>query len=130
LDPTYLIIGHLTQKSDVYSFGVLLIELFTRKKPVCYRSRQGSGLVNHFVALLSQGNLDEILDRQVVREGDGEVVDIAQLAQMCVKFSSEDRPTMRQVEMILESIQAAKEFPSDVVDDDMSSEGSNLEARN
>ncbi|RLM58854.1 putative wall-associated receptor kinase-like 16 [Panicum miliaceum] len=129
LDPTYLITGHFTQKSDVYSFGVLLVELLTRKKPVSYRSRQGSGLVNHFVALLSQGSLDEILDRQVVREGDGEAVDIALLVQMCVKFSSEDRPTMRQVEMILESIQAAKEFSSDVIDDDMYSEGSNLEAR-
>jgi len=69
LDPTYLITGHLTEKSDVYSFGVLLIELLTRKKPVSYRSHQGFNLVNHFVTLLSQGNLDEILDRQVAREG-------------------------------------------------------------
>ena len=69
LDPTYLITGHLTEKSDVYSFGVLLIELLIRKKPVSYRSHQGFNLVNHFVTLLSQGNLDEILDRQVAREG-------------------------------------------------------------
>ncbi|KAG2558116.1 hypothetical protein PVAP13_8NG129700 [Panicum virgatum] len=69
LDPTYLITGHLTEKSDVYSFGVLLIELLTRKQPVSYRSCQGFNLVNHFVTLLSQGNLDEILDRQVAREG-------------------------------------------------------------
>ncbi|CAN6372333.1 unnamed protein product [Urochloa humidicola] len=121
LDPMYHSTGHLTEKSDVYSFGVLLIELLTRKKPVAYRSSQGFVLVNHFLSLLSENNLDEILDPQVTKEGDGEVVDIALLAAICVKLRGEERPTMRQVEMTLESIQAAKEFSSDVTDDDISS---------
>ncbi|CAL4992735.1 unnamed protein product [Urochloa decumbens] len=122
LDPTYNSTGHLTDKSDVYSFGVVLIELLTRKKPVSYRSSQGLVLVNHFVSLLSEGNLDEILDSQVTKEGDGEVIDIALLAAICVKFRGEERPTMRQVEMTLESIYASKEYSSDVTDDDISSE--------
>ncbi|CAO2141975.1 unnamed protein product [Urochloa humidicola] len=122
LDPMYNSTGHLTDKSDVYSFGVVLIELLTRKKPVSYRSPQGFVLVNHFVSLLSEGNLDEMLDPQVTKQGDGEVIDIALLAAMCVKFRGEERPTMRQVEMTLESIYASKEFSSDVTDDDMSSE--------
>ncbi|CAN6363115.1 unnamed protein product [Urochloa humidicola] len=122
LDPMYYSTGHLTEKSDVYSFGVLLIELLTRKKPVSYRSSQGVVLVNHFLSLLSKNNLDEILDPQVTREGDGEVVDIALLAAICVKFRGEERPTMRRVEMTLESIQESKEFSSDVTDDDISSE--------
>ncbi|CAL4992744.1 unnamed protein product [Urochloa decumbens] len=129
LDPTYHTTGHLTDKSDVYSFGVLLIELLTRKKPTSYRSSQGFALVSHFIGLLSQGNLDQILDPQVAREGDGEIVDIALLAQMCAKSCSEERPTMRQVEILLESIQAAKEFSSDVTDDDRSSGGNSLEVR-
>ncbi|CAO2144390.1 unnamed protein product [Urochloa humidicola] len=120
LDPMYHSTGHLTEKSDVYSFGVLLIELLTRKKPVSYRSSQGFVLVNHFLSLLSENNLDEILDLQVTKEGAGEVVDIALLAAICVKLRAEERPTMRQVEMTLESIQAAKEFSSDVTDDDIS----------
>ncbi|CAL4992715.1 unnamed protein product [Urochloa decumbens] len=122
LDPMYHSTGHLTEKSDVYSFGVLLIELLTRKKPASYRSSQGFVLVNHFLSLLSENNLDEILDPQVTKEGDGEVVDIALLAAICVKFRGDERPTMRQVEMTLESIQASKEFSSDVTDDDISSE--------
>ncbi|OEL15547.1 Wall-associated receptor kinase 3 [Dichanthelium oligosanthes] len=129
LDPMYHMRGHLTEKSDVYSFGVLLIELLTRKKPVSYRSSQGFGLVGHFVDLLSEGNLDQILDPQVAREGNGEVVDIALLAAICVKFNREERPAMRLVEMTLESIQAAKEYSSDATDDDMSSEGTDLEMR-
>jgi hypothetical protein len=59
------------------------------------------------------------LDPQVNREGGGEVVDIALLATMCVKFASMDRPTMRQVEMMLENIHAAKECASS---DDMTDE--------
>jgi serine/threonine protein kinase len=119
LDPMYHNTGHLTEKSDVYSFGVILVELLTRKKPVSYRSPHGHGLVYHFVTLLSEGNLAQILDPQVNREGGGEVVDIALLATMCVKFASMDRPTMRQVEMMLENIHAAKECASS---DDMTDE--------
>ncbi|PUZ43561.1 hypothetical protein GQ55_8G019000 [Panicum hallii var. hallii] len=110
LDPTYHSTGHLTDKSDVYSFGVVLIELLTRKKPVSYRSLEGHGLINHFASLLSEDNLVRILDPQVVKEAGGEVIDIALLAAMCVKSVSKERPTMRQVEMTLESIHAAKEY--------------------
>jgi len=120
LDPMYHSTGHLTEKSDVYSFGVILIELLTRKKPVSYRSPQGHSLVYHFVTLLSKGNLARILDPQVSKEGGGEVVDIALLAKMCVKAISKERPTMRQVEIMLESIHAAaKECASS---DDMTDE--------
>ena len=119
LDPMYHSTGHLTEKSDVYSFGVILIELLTKKKPVSYRSPQGHSLVYHFVTLLSKGNLARILDPQVSKEGGGEVVDIALLAKMCVKAISKERPTMRQVEIMLESIHAAKECASS---DDMTDE--------
>ncbi|KAG2614685.1 hypothetical protein PVAP13_3NG001500 [Panicum virgatum] len=119
LDPMYHSTGHLTEKSDVYSFGVILIELLTRKKPVSYRSPQGHSLVYHFVTLLSKGNLARILDPQVSKEGGGEVVDIALLAKMCVKAISKERLTMRQAEIMLESIHAAKECASS---DDMTDE--------
>ncbi|CAO2169149.1 unnamed protein product [Urochloa humidicola] len=112
LDPMYHSTGYLTEKSDVYSFGVILIELLTRKMPVTYRSPEGHGLVNHFSTLLSEGNLVCILDPQVLKEAGGEVIDIALLAAMCVKPISEERPTMRQLEMTLESIHAAKEYAS------------------
>ncbi|KAM3311197.1 hypothetical protein ACQJBY_031704 [Aegilops geniculata] len=109
LDPTYYYNGHLTESSDVYSFGVLLVELLTRRKPSLYRSTDGDGLVKQFVALLAQGNLPEILDPQVVEEGGSEVKEVATLAMSCVKLRAEDRPTMRQVEMVLEALQTPKE---------------------
>ncbi|KAL6655026.1 hypothetical protein ACP70R_005852 [Stipagrostis hirtigluma subsp. patula] len=118
LDPKYYTTGHLTEKSDVYSFGMILIELLTRKEPMSYRSPQGYGLVKHFLTLLSKGNLVHILDPQVTREGAGEVVDIALLAKSCVKVEAEKRPTMRQVEMTLETIYT--EFVSSHVTDNES----------
>lgn len=109
--------GHLIEKSDVYNFGVLLIELLTRKKPVSYGYAHGYSLAKHFVTLISEGKLFDILDPQVTKEGDGEVVDVALLAAICVKFDGEDRTTTRQVEMALEGIHASKE---DVSTDDES----------
>ncbi|CAL4900184.1 unnamed protein product [Urochloa decumbens] len=120
LDPMYHSTGHLTEKSDVYSFGVLLIELLTRKKPVSYRSARGYSLTKHFVTLISEGKLFDILDPQVSKEGDGEVIDVALLAAICVKLNGEDRPTMRKVEMALESIHASKEYASMSATDDES----------
>jgi hypothetical protein len=107
LDPMYYYTGRLTEKSDVYSFGVVLIELLTRKKPYSYRSPQDDSLVAHFTSLLSQGNLVPVLDPQVLEEGGEEVGSVAALAASCVVLKAEDRPTMRNVEMTLEGIQAS-----------------------
>nr|CAB3449687.1 unnamed protein product [Digitaria exilis] len=107
LDPMYYYTGRLTEKSDVYSFGVVLIELITRKKPYSYRSPLEDSLVAYFTSLLSQGNLVPVLDPQVLEEGGEEVGAVAALAASCVVLKGEDRPTMRHVEMTLESIQAA-----------------------
>lgn len=106
----YYYTGRLTEKSDVYSFGVVLIELLTRKKPYSYRSSEDdSSLVAHFSALLAEGNLVRILDPQVVQEGGVEVEKVAALAVVCVRLKGEDRPTMRQVEITLESLRESQE---------------------
>ena len=108
LDPMYYYTGRLTDKSDVFSFGVLLIELLTRKKPYAYRSVDDDGLVSHFVSLFTQGQLVDIIDPQVMKEEDGEIQEIATLAAKCTKLKGEDRPTMREVEMALESLLVKK----------------------
>ncbi|XP_062193655.1 wall-associated receptor kinase 2-like [Phragmites australis] len=107
LDPMYFYKGRLTEKSDVYSFGVILVEMLTRKKPFSYLSSEGDGLVAHFVSLLVEGNVAKILDPQVKEEGGKEVQEVAELAASCIKLSGEDRPTMRQVEHKLQSLQAS-----------------------
>ncbi|TVT97466.1 hypothetical protein EJB05_57288, partial [Eragrostis curvula] len=106
MDPAYYYTRRLTEKSDVYSFGVLLIELLTRKKPSSFVSLEDEGLVAHFIGLLTSGRLGDILDWQVIEEGGKQVEEVAALAATCVKLNSDERPTMRQVEMALEGIQA------------------------
>ncbi|CAO2211396.1 unnamed protein product [Urochloa humidicola] len=105
VDPTYYYTGKLTDKSDVFSFGVLLIELITRKKPSIFTCNDGS-LVAQFHSLLMEGNLVQIIDPQVIEEKDGRVQEVAELAARCTQLKRQERPTMRQVEMELENLQA------------------------
>ncbi|OEL22644.1 Wall-associated receptor kinase 2 [Dichanthelium oligosanthes] len=110
LDPMYFYTGRLTEKSDVYSFGVILVELLTRKKPFSYFFFDGDGLVAHFVKLLAEQSLVQILDPQVIEEGCQEVQEVSLLAASCVKLNAEDRPTMREVEHTLEGLLVSKKY--------------------
>ncbi|CAN6287446.1 unnamed protein product [Urochloa humidicola] len=108
LDPSYFYSGRLTERSDVFSFGVILVELLTRKKPFSYLTSDCEGLVAHFVSLLEDGNISQILDPQVIEEGGKEVEQVAILAASCINLRGEERPTMRQVEHALEGLQVYK----------------------
>lgn len=106
MDPEYFHTRRLTDKSDVYSYGVMLVELLTRKKPSMYMSPEGVSLVAHFAMLLNQDKLDEILDKQVMKEeGEDEAKQVAAIAAMCLRLKGEDRPPMRYVEMRLQGLQ-------------------------
>ncbi|KAF0898471.1 hypothetical protein E2562_008073 [Oryza meyeriana var. granulata] len=113
MDPAYYYTQRLTEKSDVYSFGVILVELLTRKKPFLHLTPEGEGLVAHFVTSFAEGNVVGMLDLQIMEEADVKAVEeVAALAVTCVKLRGEERPTMRQVEMALEGIQASRENAS------------------
>lgn len=109
LDPAYYYTRRLIESSDVYSFGVLLVELLTRKKPSLCMSSEDEPIVTQFVTRFEDDNLAEILDPQVVEEGGTEVETVATLAVSCMNLLAEERPTIRQVEMALEALQAPKE---------------------
>ncbi|XP_039855393.1 putative wall-associated receptor kinase-like 16 [Panicum virgatum] len=121
MDPEYYYTRRLTDKSDVYSYGVMLVELLTRKMPVMYISPEGVGLVAHFVTSLNQGKLNEILDEQVIEEGEEEGKQLAEIAAMCLTMKGEDRPTMRNVEMRLQRLQAS-EINISVIEEDQVNE--------
>lgn len=107
LDPEYFYTKRLTEKSDVYSYGVMLVELLTRKKPTADMSLDGVSLVAHFMLLLSNERLNEILDAQVIEEGGHEVMQVAAIAALCLQMKGDDSPTMRHVEMRLQGLQSS-----------------------
>ena len=106
VDPAYYYTNKL---SDVFSFGVLLIELLTREKPFVFTCN-GDSLVTRFHSLLMEGDLVQIIDPQVAEEEDGRVQEVAELAARCTLLKQQERPTMRQVEMELESLQGSEKL--------------------
>ncbi|KAM3360122.1 wall-associated receptor kinase 2 [Capsicum galapagoense] len=106
LDPEYFRTSQLTEKSDVYSFGVVLAELLTGMKPISRdRDNEGKNLAEYFVLSTRKNQLFQILDRRVVREGSLEQLQKAgDLVKSCLRLHGEDRPTMKEVAMELESL--------------------------
>ncbi|KAG6778132.1 hypothetical protein POTOM_017982 [Populus tomentosa] len=106
LDPEYFRTSQLTGKSDVYSFGVVLVELLSGKKPIFLtHSLKTRSLAEHFIELMEDSRLFDIIDAQV--KGDcteEEAIVIANLAKRCLNMNGKNRPTMREVAMELEGI--------------------------
>ncbi|KAJ9677121.1 hypothetical protein PVL29_022228 [Vitis rotundifolia] len=99
LDPEYFQSSQFTEKSDVYSFGVVLVELLTGQKPISStRSPEEKSLATHFILSLQESRLVDILDAQVVKEGQKEdIMAFAKLAGRCLNLNGRKRPTMKEV---------------------------------
>ncbi|KAH6804142.1 hypothetical protein C2S51_032389 [Perilla frutescens var. frutescens] len=111
MDPEYFRSNQLTEKSDVYSFGVVLVELLTGEKAIIKDKDEGvRSLVAHFMHLMEENKLFELLDPEVVREGGAEddTVAVARLARRCLNLDRKKRPTMKDVAVELEAIQMGK----------------------
>lgn len=52
----------------MYSFGVILVKLLTPRRPSSYISSESFNLVSHFVFLVSEDRLCDILDLIVTEE--------------------------------------------------------------
>lgn len=106
LDPEYLLSNTLTEKSDVYSFGVVLVELLTSKKAVSFDKPEAErNLANVFVSTVEKGPLDPILDDEIVKDGNREIIlKVANLAERCLSVKRDDRPTMKDTETELDGM--------------------------
>ncbi|KMS95257.1 hypothetical protein BVRB_010520, partial [Beta vulgaris subsp. vulgaris] len=113
LDPEYMKTRKLTEKSDVYSFGVVLVELITRKKAICYdRPEDETSLAMHLLLKMREGQLLNILDKSIVSEGTIEQIQqIANLATWCLMVKAEERPSMKEVAIELETIKRIGSHP-------------------
>ncbi|KAB5514866.1 hypothetical protein DKX38_028772 [Salix brachista] len=111
LDPEYFQSSQFTDKSDVYSFGVVLVELLTGQKAISFTrsEEQGRSLATYFLMAMESNCLFDILDPQVVKQGKKEdVLMVASLARSCLRLNGKERPTMKEVTMVLERIQKSE----------------------
>ncbi|KAF7145997.1 hypothetical protein RHSIM_Rhsim04G0079600 [Rhododendron simsii] len=113
LDPEYFQTGQLNEKSDVYSFGVVLAELLTGKKPICLeRSQEERNLATYFLVSMKENRLYQILEPRVVKEGTLEQLQaIGELVKRCLCLKSDERPTMKEVVVELESLRKYRNNP-------------------
>ncbi|KAB2064435.1 hypothetical protein ES319_A09G018800v1 [Gossypium barbadense] len=109
MDPEYFRSSQFTEKSDVYSFGVVLIELLTGQKPIsAEQSEPVRSLVSYFLHSMQENSLFNILDPMLEKDGpEQEIIVVALLAKRCLNLNGKKRPTMKQVAMELESINAS-----------------------
>ncbi|XVF71376.1 hypothetical protein PTKIN_Ptkin12aG0032600 [Pterospermum kingtungense] len=120
IDPEYVWSHQYTEKSDVYSFGVVLVELLTGKNPTSiFLSDEDETryLLTMFTSSFEENKVFDLLDVQVLKDfGNGEdLMAVAQLAKRCLSRDGKDRPTMKEVEMELETIrnQVSSTAPDD-----------------
>ncbi|KAJ6863714.1 wall-associated receptor kinase-like 9 [Populus alba x Populus x berolinensis] len=111
LDPEFFQSSQFTDKSDVYSFGVVLVELLTGQKAISFTrsEEQGRSLAAYFIMAMESNCLFDILDPQVVKQGEREdVLMVASLARSCLRLNGKERPTMKEVTMVLERLKKSE----------------------
>nr|DAD42618.1 TPA_asm: hypothetical protein HUJ06_000848 [Nelumbo nucifera] len=113
LDPEYFHTSQLTEKSDVYSFGVVLVELLTGMQALSFdRPEQERNLAMHFVTLMKEDKVNEILEDQVMNEcSRDQLKEVTMLAKRCLKLNGEERPTMKEVAIELEGLRRSDKHP-------------------
>jgi serine/threonine protein kinase len=105
----------------VYSYGVVLLELLTGKEP-CHDPSYGEALdvvawVRESVQL-NEGRVSEsVLDPSLLHSMDSaatnEMLSVQEIALLCTRKNPADRPTMRDVETMLETLSQKAETAGD-----------------
>ena len=109
LDPEYFPSSQFTAKSDVYSFGVALAELLSGQKPISYEtSEERRSLAIHFILLMEENRILDILDERLVELREEQVIAVANLARKCLNLNGRNRPTMTEVAIEWEQIRLSK----------------------
>ncbi|ETV91994.1 TKL protein kinase, variant 2 [Aphanomyces invadans] len=95
--PEILCGARYSTKADMYSFGALLSEMDTMETPYATSGHSGDGFSNARIALLvSQGQLQPAFTNAMPRP-------LLEMAQQCLSFRDEARPSADDVIQVLES---------------------------
>ncbi|KAK1355641.1 hypothetical protein POM88_048897 [Heracleum sosnowskyi] len=103
----------VTLVQGTLGFGVVPAELLTGRKPICMEnSLEEKNLATYFITSLKENKLFQVLDRRVVKEGAMDQLEkAAQLVKRCLNLNGEERPTMKEVMMEIESLRKLSKHP-------------------
>ncbi|EEC78170.1 hypothetical protein EE612_026047 [Oryza sativa] len=102
--PEYAIRGELTVKADTYSFGVLVLEIVSsRKNTDLSLPNEMQYLPEHAWRLYEQSKILELVDAKLQADGfdEKEVMQVCQIALLCVQPFPNLRPAMSEVVLML-----------------------------
>ena len=107
------------EKSDIYSFGVVLMEILSGKRSVDSEFGDGNSIVDWVRSKIkSKDGIIDILDKNAgascasVRE---EMMQMLRIALLCTSRNPADRPSMRDVVLMLQEAKPKRKLPESVV---------------
>ncbi|XP_042478339.1 cysteine-rich receptor-like protein kinase 10 isoform X2 [Macadamia integrifolia] len=103
MSPEYAMEGIFSVKSDVFSFGVILLEIISGKRNSSYLKEHGQTLLAYVWRLWNEGKAADFIDPLLITYSRTEVLNCIKIGLLCVQRDAEDRPTMSDVIVMLES---------------------------
>lgn len=107
------------EKSDIYSFGVVLMEIISGKRSVDAEFGDGNSIVDWVRSKIKTKNgIIDILDKNAgascssVRE---EMMQMLRIALLCTSRNPADRPSMRDVVLMMQEAKPKRKLAGSVV---------------
>lgn len=117
--PEYAYTLQVDEKSDIYSYGVVLMEILSGKRSVDQEFGDGNSIVDWVKSKIkTQDGIEGILDKNAgagcnsVRE---EMKQMLRIALLCTSRNPADRPSMRDVVLMLQAAKPKRKLFDSVV---------------
>lgn len=109
----------MDEKSDIYSYGVVLMEIISGKRSVDAEFGDGNSIVDWVRSKIkNKDGVGDILDKNAgascasVRE---EMMQMLRIALLCTSRNPADRPSMRDVVLMLQEAKPKRKLPGSLV---------------